>query len=93
MIRGGDVGRMPAAWAVGTVSLAVTAELLPRMSAASWWSWVVDRGMVVAPAALWVPGRPVVGAASLHGELVGMLERLGHRGDLTHPSPSETEQA
>lgn len=41
-----------------------------------------DRGMVVAPAHLWTAELPVVGAAALHAELVGMLEALGHRADL-----------
>jgi hypothetical protein len=46
-----------------------------------------DRGTFVAPSDLVEPGLQIHGAEQLHEVLVSILERLGHRTDLTADGP------
>ncbi len=63
MLHRGDLGRMLAAWAVGTVSLAVAAEVLPDLSATSWWSWIAAAAATGVVGALLRPVLVVMAAA------------------------------
>jgi uncharacterized membrane protein YvlD (DUF360 family) len=46
-----------------------------------------DRGFVLASADLLAPTEPISGGESLHRHLVGILETLGHRTDLSRSTP------
>ena len=46
-----------------------------------------DRGFVLASADLLAPTEPISGGESLHRHLVGMLESLGHRTNLSRSTP------
>ena len=62
-----------------TEEIAAFEELVGAHGGLGGWQ---DRGMLLAPVELHPTAPHIVGAEQLHQHLVGMLERLGHRGEL-----------